>query len=799
MTATVSTNTNGGKKEKRISPARHNWKQNIWGDRKLFIVLSILHLIAAPAVILAMIISIYGGNDIDGAEPYLVIGCITTGLAGFLGIFPAVNSFSYLHDKSVVDMKLSLPMNARQRFLSDYFSGLFTYIVPFLGAQVFSLLFTVYGLIFMDGKTIERTEYYWSEAQQCNIPSAVPYVCDRFSELAPALLKLILCGVLVMVMLYTVAVLITVCCGSKFESISYTILINALVPLTVICVTLSIFDTLYGVSPYAAMYKIISYTSPAGGVIAAVDWVTDGEISGGNVNFGVWAVVYLLITAAIGTLAYFLYGKRRAEQVSKPFVFKLAYYITVTCAMFCLVSLFIVEEPIGLIPVIIITAIVYMIFEVVTNRGFKRFWVSIIKYAVTFLAAYGLIWVGERTGGFGLESRVPSAASVVSVELMRSGYEGAYDTFTYAMCYSNVRNDDHKDYFEASRDPIVLKDKENIGIILDAHKAEVDFVKRCDKDGTDIHYSAAKNANLMIRYHLTGGRTMERCYDYYDPATADILSKLDLTEEYKSQIAEKYRVIISEIPKVYEKEMEYNSEHKTEGDIYKKARKYKAYTRTQLLGDDLTEISVDSLCRRGFYEQLAEAYAKDIMAINEENYYYSDLHNVWTLYPTGDMDFASTRIVVPESFANTVELLEYFDFNLRRIENVSDEEIISSVLSYSSMSWGLGVFTADEFRSINMIDGSLKILPGIYRPGEYGECYVYDFGKDVCDVVRSSLPMHIADENGYIISIYGNSAAIPAELWDTAKRIPRSARNEAIEELYYETVQGESDDEKYSY
>ena len=56
MTATVS--TNNPKSEKRISPALHNWRQNIAGDKKLFIILSILHLIAAPAVILAMIISI---------------------------------------------------------------------------------------------------------------------------------------------------------------------------------------------------------------------------------------------------------------------------------------------------------------------------------------------------------------------------------------------------------------------------------------------------------------------------------------------------------------------------------------------------------------------------------------------------------------------------------------------------------------------------------------------------------------------------------------------------------------------
>ncbi|MDE7301850.1 MAG: hypothetical protein K2N60_00870 [Oscillospiraceae bacterium] len=791
MTATVSTNSNNPKSEKRVSPALHNWKQNIAGDKKLFIILSILHIIAAPAVVLAAIISIYNGNNIDGAEPYFVIGCITTALAGFLGIFPAVDSFSCLHNKSVVDMKLSLPMTAKQRFFSNYLSGLFTYLAPFLGAQVLSLLFMCYGLIFMDGRTFEQTIRYWDDGKWY-VKDTVPYVCDEFSEAAPVLLKLILCGVLIMLMLYTVTVLITVCCGSKFECIAYTLLVNAIIPLTIVCVTLSIFDNLYGITPYTEMYKIISCTSVAGGIYAAVDWVSGGDLFYTcGINHGVWVVVYLLITAAIGALAFFLYRKRRAEQVSKPFVFKLVYYITITCAMFCMVSLLGTAAELGLIPVIIITAIVYMIFEVVANRGFKRFWLSIIKYAVTFLAAFGVILIGNKTGGFGAVSRVPSASSVVSVELTANGYEGAYDMFDYAICYTRVLNDDYKNYFEAAHEPIVLKDKESIGIILDAHRAEIAFDKRCRAEDKEMYNCAAKNASFIIRYNLTGGRTLERNYIYYDAATADILSQLDLTEEYRSQIAEKYRTIISAIPKAYEKEMEFNRENNNE--VYsERKREYKAYTATNIMGVGETGVSIDSLCKRGFYDQLAEAYSKDIMAITEENYYYSDLHNVWTVHLAGDMRFANAMITVPESFSNTVELLEYFDFDLRRVENASDEEIISTALTYSSMRWGFGLFTTREFRRANLIDDDIKVLPSMYKPYDYGECYVYSFDKDICDLVRSSLPMHIADENGYIISIYGNSAAVPAELADIAISVPRSARNEEIEDLYYETVYGES-------
>lgn len=787
MTATVST-----KSEKRVSPALHNWRQNVTGDKKLFIILSVLHIIAAPAVILAMIISVYNNNfEVDAYE---VIGAITTALAGFLGIFPAVDSFACLHNKSVVDIKLSLPMTAKQRFFSNYFSGLFTYIAPFLGAQVISLIFLGYGFIFMEGKT-----FYHEYTNPNGELVRDPYVCDYFSYAAPILFKLILCGVLAMLMLYTVTVLITVCCGSKFESIAYTILINVLIPMTVVCVTFSIFVNLYGIDPEVPMYKVISYTSVAGAVFVAADWSAGQELFYREetwLNYGVWALVYLLIIIAIGALAFFLYRKRRAEQVSKPFVFKLAYYITITCAMFCLVALLITDSTLGLIPSIIITAVVYMIFEVVTNRGFKRIWLSILKYAVTFLAAFGVIWVGNRTDGFGAVSRIPSAASVKSVEVIR--LSGSYNFFDYmnwdANIYDTATNTDV--YFDDRYAPIVFTDKANIGIILDAHKAIIDFYDKYKTDdfiggrSGELSDHASSFGGITVRYNLKSGGSLERSYNYYDLAAENILSKLDVTEEYKNQTAEKYRKYIAQIPEIYEHEMESNQKDPDSKYFYAGRERVYDVTVTQwLLGGVSEGVSIESLCRRGFYEQLADAYAKDIMAITEENYYHSDLHNVWHVVLTGDMRMGAGYITVPESFANTVELLEFFDFDLKRIEDASDEDIRRILINAASMG-NVGVFTTDEWRNVrNYYGNSFASFDG--GPDEF---YVYDFGEDMFDLVRSSLPMHIADENGYIISIYGNSYTVPEELWETAKRIPRSERNGEIEALYSETVRGESND-----
>ena len=231
MTATVSTKKNEA--PKKINPALHNWKSNIRESRKFTIILLILHLVAVPALALAGIISIYSKQAGEDIEAYAVIAVCTTALAAFLGIFAAVDSFKCLHDKSVVDMKLALPMNNTQRFFSNFLSGLFTYLAPFFTAQVLSVLLCGYGCLFMDGRTFYRITYDYSGSITRTIQK--PYVCDIFGQAMPILLKLIVGGTLCMLMLYVITVLITICCGNKFEAIAYTILINILIPLTIYC------------------------------------------------------------------------------------------------------------------------------------------------------------------------------------------------------------------------------------------------------------------------------------------------------------------------------------------------------------------------------------------------------------------------------------------------------------------------------------------------------------------------------------------------------------------------------------
>ena len=712
---------------KKISPVMHNFMCGVKTKTKMAIIIGILHLAAAPAVIISLIASIYSKNPGDMVESFAVIGVITTAIAGFMGIFVAIDSFSCLHNKSVVDMRLSLPLTATQRFFSNFLSGFAVYIVPFLAVQVVSLLGMAYGFIFMEGRTFEKSVYRYDGIQYSE------YTCHYFMQAMPILLKLILAGTLAMLMLYTVTVFVTVCCGSKFESIAYTILINIMIPLTIYLVFMSMFSELFGVYISDNILMIIMYTSPAGGILAAANWAMGGEISTVSMNYAVWAIAYFLITAGIGAGAFFLYRKRRAEQVSKPFVFKLIYHIISTAAIFCIYSVFYYEQT-GIVPAILTTAIVYFILEFAAKRGFKKMWVSLIKYVGVMAASVFIIFIAQATEGFGMVTRVPNISQVKYVEL---DYGGFYVMFP--LPYDYTENGRERSF-------IKIEDTENIETIISAHQSTVD--SREDK--------ISAGAGFEIYYHLKSGGTMVRRYTA-NAAAAEILGRIDLTEEYKTQVSEIYKNKILKGKDEYFYTFEHDTEYALKMESVLSATWY----------ENDSKIRLNSLVDRNFFEQFAEAYAKDIMNITEENYYRSSAKNRYSFVLK---NLSGSTYVIPESFVNTLELLEYFGFDILKKENASDYEL-SVYLKEAAESERLSIFTAKEVRKMLNVPEGMAVhgrYPRIYDDNQHN---VKKVDKDVTELYRAAEPMNIVPDNGYIIYVFGQAWAIPEELNGEAERV----------------------------
>ena len=123
---------------------KHNILNCLKSNKKITILITIFHALAFPLIILSCIYNCYAGRDTYPDDIYAVIAVLTTGAAGISGIIIAMNNFRYLYNKSQVDMCLSQPMTRRQRFISDYISGIISYVLPFIAVSVITR-FYVWG------------------------------------------------------------------------------------------------------------------------------------------------------------------------------------------------------------------------------------------------------------------------------------------------------------------------------------------------------------------------------------------------------------------------------------------------------------------------------------------------------------------------------------------------------------------------------------------------------------------------------------------------------------------------------
>ena len=395
-------------------------------NKKMTIVTCILQFFGIPLAMTASMLAVIADSHTvkDGAiykmlsdmhvEIYAGIGVMLASAAIFMGMFAAINSFTELFKKTQVDMLYSLPLTGTQRFFSNYLGGCLMYIVPYLAAVLLGWII-LFGLSPFVNWGYEFQNY------------------NSFGEFMGEIGKYYGLGTLgllfLMLLYYTLTVLVTVCCGTLFETLYTTILLNCLIPGTlalIIGVITSKLDMEFEYSWYC-----IGYMSPIGGLIYLIMLLT-GEMNvtmdSNAYHFSAtqtishqmlpsycrWIIAIILLTAAMTAGAWFLYKRRKSEETGKPFVFILAYYIMLTLGTLAILCISAVEENfIG--PAIFIAAVAYFIMEVIRKRGFRKFWLSIVTFAATVIASFGCYALIINTDGFGRTNYVPTALNVRSV------------------------------------------------------------------------------------------------------------------------------------------------------------------------------------------------------------------------------------------------------------------------------------------------------------------------------------------------------------------------------------------------
>lgn len=356
----------------------------------------------------------------------LVIGIIMLVAVFVMNYVVTIKSFRWLYKKSVVDMDYSLPVSEDTRFCGDLLAVLTTCLVPHIIA-------IIAGIVLCNGLTVFG-EYLADIEMLLNI---VP--------------QLMFTGFAASVMLIAFTLFVMSLCGRGAEARLYPAVINVIIPIIVaVCINIVI-SNVYGMSNLSgstSSYTAVAFTSPLGllgytlcyaldstvALFSSVDTIFAAPITKSGV-----LVPLILITLALFVGAYLLIRRRRAERVGSPFVYgamKLVIPALVIFAITTVFSVYIMDGLFGnadysysytenaggyIVALIILTFVLYVIMELISGKGFKKFHITLLKYVVTLAGSF-LICMGLYfSNGMGMAYYVPNASQVASAEVYLSG------------------------------------------------------------------------------------------------------------------------------------------------------------------------------------------------------------------------------------------------------------------------------------------------------------------------------------------------------------------------------------------
>lgn len=575
-----------------------HFKNTILENKKFLFIISVLHLIGYPVI--AFTIRYYSEHPDNTDESYAIASCIALAIAILSGAIIAISIFNYLYKKSTVDMNLSLPLTTRQRFLSEYFAGLTIYIVP---AIIGGLIGTV---ILLTGK----------------------HELMEFLKYTIYIGSVVIIG---MILYYSLTVLILSCCGSLFETILSTLLINAMIPASIYLLSYTIISNdSFGLSSNSLFLNQIFISSPIGNA-AFIIYFFDNVNMYGNVNTNLyvhWLIPTLIFTVLIVLLSYFLYKKRKAEQVSKPYVYKFIYYAILFFVTFCIISIFKVSTgssdytaqtdstPIdaSFFPAVMCSGIVFFIMEIISNRGFKKFWLSILKFAGTITCIYAVLLLCHATNGFGVNKYVPLESAVDTVNIDLDNYYGNTSIYNFSVTNKHTIHD------VVSLHEKVIKEKYEDKNTSHKEISESELDQRI-KNGALATYN---RKNISITYYLKNGSILTREYNVSDEQMEQLYASMMTGRDYAEYCYHKLSYSFAFVE---------NDKNARNIEIYNKINQ-KIPT---------TKLTVDE------FSKLIKAYKNDIENMSADSFYTDKIIG------TIDLEYP-----IRESFINTLNFLEEY-------------------------------------------------------------------------------------------------------------------------------------------
>lgn len=704
-------------------------KTNITTNRKLATVISILHLIGYPLVMAMVLYTEYyikthtnqnGSYSSPDTDIFIVAGIISGSIALLAGFVVAMNIFKYQYKKSCVDMNLSLPLNSTQRFFTDYLTGLGIYLIPALCAWVLGDLIGLIGL----GLKLDD----FSEGLR---------VCNTAG----------VCVVLAMILFYTLTVFCITCCGSIFEAIASSVLINGVIPAFLFILGYCICNSdPYGVDKESLMYEQIYFTSPFGCMMYVFE-LFDNGIDRTSLFFN-WLVSIIIYISLIVLLTYFLYKKRKAENVSKPYVYKTLYYAITSAMLFVIIYAISFIGNDNYIGSIFIAAIVYFIFEIVTKRGFKKFHYSVFRFIGTVASIFIIVILSDFTNGFGIYKYVPSPAGVSSVYLNQNN---SWCMESNIFSYNN---------YNSSTDKNVIK------TVTDIQKKYIDMYENPEKynENDKLYFDKYENGlsnnevtcqddfKLDIKYYMKNGNIVSRKY----------------TIRYEDFCKIKSAVYKSNDFAEYAKE-DFEQNYLTSYDNH----------RNQIsFFEAKTDTSFDVKLSKDEFNQLVDAYTTDLKTMTEEEYNSSQIIGYIGYSCEIRENFRNTIAFINEKIPNfhtspdNFKLSDFAGLNVWVYKNVIPVYYVES-LDNTKIS--------DKY----FLSSSLNVNTSSMKPFSVGTVTV---NPDLEKLINVSQNVYDSEEIGGAVAISGKIYYIPKEY----KELVDKVYNELFATVeYYYTDDGE--------
>ena len=497
----------------------------------------------------------------------LAIMSIVIGSICLVGMFvftfvTTLRSFRYLYSKTAVDMDYALPVNHNTRFFADLAAVFTTSIIP----HFFSVLV---GIIFTNVISDKAKVFFGAQSAE---------KAEMIEMVSSIVLQCMFVGLFACFMQIAFSLLMISTSGKKAVAAVFPVLINIAIPIIHALGLFIIENNTYGSETIGdTIYYPAAATSPVGMLaISAIDsinffWGVDYGAASTKVTLPIFRAEYL-ITAILLTIiffvgAYFLIKFRRTERVGNAYVFKGMSVIIpgiVVLAM-SLPMWNMAFAPLAqskqyttpndtmawIMGLLISTFIVYVILELISGKAFRKFHITVAKWAGSVVVCAGITAVLVFSNGFGKAEFVPVPEQVVRADVHLFTDQGKNPYKGYAFGIDETT------------------DKDKIADIVELHKK----VPKYKTEDTSDYV-------ITLNYVLTSGEVVSRGYwispELYSEIMTKIVTPENWLEEKLGYVKNALQKTGAEVGQIVVTEYDYTNEYtfETTNEVYLKPSEF---------------------------------------------------------------------------------------------------------------------------------------------------------------------------------------------------------------------------------